>query len=135
MRTYGAGKRRTWRKLHLCVDEADGTILAHELTGSGSHDGQRLAPLLDQAETKLAVPGARLAMVTGDGAYDSFDCHRTILDRDAEPVIPPRAGASLKPPSNLNNPPLTRGQAVKEIWAMVRKAWKQWLPPPAHSLR
>lgn len=89
VRSHGASKRRTWRKLHLGVDAADGTILARDLTGNDRHDGQRLAPLLDQAETRLAALDAKLAKVTGDGAYDSFACHRTILDQGAEPYPDP----------------------------------------------
>jgi hypothetical protein len=34
----GRGKRRTWRKLHLCVDEATKDIVAVDLTASGVHE-------------------------------------------------------------------------------------------------
>ncbi len=57
LKVYGAGewhrykhrvsRRRTWRKLHLGVDERTKEIVAVELTGSRVHDSQRLPTLLD----------------------------------------------------------------------------------------
>jgi Transposase DDE domain len=58
LRVYGAGewhvwkhrvgRRRTWRKLHLGIDETTKEIVAVELTGSRVHDSQLLPTLLDQ---------------------------------------------------------------------------------------
>src|SRR5215510_366466 len=58
LRVYGAGewrvkkhrmsRRRTWRKLHLGIDERTKEILAVELTGSRVHDSQPLPSLLEQ---------------------------------------------------------------------------------------
>jgi len=46
----GKGKRRTWRKLHLCVDETTKDIVAVDLTASGVHDSPRLPAVLDRVE-------------------------------------------------------------------------------------
>src|SRR5882672_8384866 len=72
LRVYGAGewhvykhrvsRSRTWRKLHLGIDERTKEIVAVELTGSRVHDSQQLPPLLEQ----IADP---LEQVSGDGAY------------------------------------------------------------------
>src|SRR5215467_11326008 len=58
LKVYGAGewriykhrvsRKRTWRKLHLGVDERTKEIVAVELTGSRVHDSQPLPSLLEQ---------------------------------------------------------------------------------------
>lgn len=118
VRAHGAGKRRVWRKLHLGVDATSGEILAHELTMNNVHDGQTLPGLLNQVD-------AVIDQVCADKAYDSFSCHRAILDRGARPVIEPRKGASILPPPKLKDPPLTRGEIVQRIHQIGRKEWKK----------
>ncbi|CAM5595993.1 IS5 family transposase ISBam3 [Aquamicrobium terrae] len=117
VRTHGKDQRRVWRKLHLGVDTVTGVILAHALTPSDSHDSTELEGLLGQVEGPIAA-------VYADKAYDSFDIHRAILARKAQPVIPPRKGAAIRPPSRLKDPPPTRGAAVARITEIGRKAWK-----------
>ena len=63
VRQHGWNKRRTWRKLHLGVDEATGEIVAQTLTTNSQDDAGQVEPLLDQIETPIAAVG-------GDGAYD-----------------------------------------------------------------
>ena len=62
-------KRRDWRKLHIGVD-AEGFIVAAELTASSRDDASALPDLLDQIE----VPIRRF---TADGDYD----HRSVYDQ------------------------------------------------------
>jgi hypothetical protein len=38
VRQHGVGKRRTWRKIHLAVDEKTGPILAQQLTDKDTDD-------------------------------------------------------------------------------------------------
>ena len=78
-------KRRDWRKLHIGVD-AEGFIVAAELTASSRDDASTLPDLL----APLEVPIRRF---TADGAYD----HRSVYDRASAAgtenvviVIPPR---------------------------------------------
>ena len=62
LKIYGAGewhirkhrtlRRRTWRKLHLGVDETTKEIVAMDLTASNVHDARRLSSLL----SKTALP-------------------------------------------------------------------------------
>ena len=118
VRVHGVGKRRTWRKLHLGVDEASNEILVHELTGNNVHDGPVLPGLLDQINGPID-------QVSADPAYDSFRCHRAIHDRGARPAIPPRKGASMLPPRAMKDPPPTRGQIVQRIHKIGRKEWKK----------
>ena len=118
VRVHGKGKRRVWRKLHLGVDTLTGAIVAHALTPSETHDGAELEGLLAELEGPIAA-------VYGDGAYDAFDIHSAVLARGAQPVIPPRKGAAIRPPPGLKNPPPTRGAAVARIAEIGRKAWKE----------
>jgi hypothetical protein len=80
------GRRRTWRKLHLGVDEETREIVAVELTTSGVHDGPRLPAVLDQVEGDVG-------QVSGDKAYDSGRCYEAILARGTVPTVPPRRNA------------------------------------------
>src|SRR5215813_11883162 len=105
LRVYGAGewhvwkyrvdRRRTWRKLHLGIDEATKEIVAVELTASRVHDSQPLPALLEQ------IPDP-IGQVSGDGAYDTRKCYETVLQRGATPVFAP----GVRPnPALLRTPP------------------------------
>jgi IS5 family transposase len=82
-RQHGISKRRTWRKLHLGVDEATGEIVAAVVTTTDFHDGEVLRDLLNQIEDEIE-------QVTGDGAYDQRDCDDAMMERGAKASIPPR---------------------------------------------
>ncbi|OCP75279.1 IS5 family transposase, partial [Vibrio parahaemolyticus] len=81
------GKRRVWRKLHLAIDTSTHEIVAAELSLSNVTDAEVL-PI----------------EISGDGAYDTRDCHDAIRFKRAVPLIPPREGAAFwenGPPRNL----------------------------------
>lgn len=44
VRQHGVSKRRTWRKLHVAVDEATGDIVAETLTDNRVDDGHEVSP-------------------------------------------------------------------------------------------
>ena len=102
VRQHGVSKRRTWRKLHLAVDEekppravcseATGEILAAELTLSDVGDGQTLPPLL----ASVKASGVGMKQVSADGGYDSWDCHAAVAGHGARVAIPPRSGSKIK---------------------------------------
>ncbi|MFZ9594949.1 MAG: transposase [Bdellovibrionia bacterium] len=50
VRTHGHSKRRTWRKLHLAVDESDNQILAVVLTTNDFKDNEVLPDLMEQLD-------------------------------------------------------------------------------------
>ena len=64
LKIYGAGewhirkhrtlRRRTWRKLHLGVDETTKEIVAMDLTASNVHDARRLSSLLSKTPGSIA---------------------------------------------------------------------------------
>lgn len=82
------GKRRVWRKLHLAVDTSTHEIIASELSLSTVTDAEVLPNLLKQTRRKILE-------ISGDGAYDTRDCHAAIRIRRAVALIPPRKGAAF----------------------------------------
>ncbi len=91
VRVHGKAGRRVWRKLHLAVDTRTGELHAHALTPSEVHEAGEIKGLLAGIEGPIAA-------VCADKAYDAFDIHAAILARGAQPVIPPRKGATLGRP-------------------------------------
>jgi hypothetical protein len=117
-RQHGISKRRTWRKLHLGVDEATGEILATVVTSNAVHDGEVLDELLNQIEDDIE-------QVSTDGAYDHRHCYEEVAQRGAKPVIPPRKDAVIWQHGNRNAPPHPRDQNLRYIRKHGRKKWKR----------
>jgi len=130
LRVYGAGewhvwkyrvdRRRTWRKLHLGIDEATKEIVAVELTASRVHDSQQLPALLEQ------IPDP-IGQVSGDGAYDTRACYEAVLQRGATPVFVPRRTAQ---PGPAKDPPawrIARARLLQQIAVHGRSAWRRTL--------
>ncbi len=76
------GRRRVWRKLHIAVDTSTHEIVAAELSLSNVTDAEVPPNLLKQTRRKVTE-------VSGDGAYDTRNCHDAIRFKRAVPLIPP----------------------------------------------
>jgi hypothetical protein len=113
-RQHGISKRRTWRKLHLGVDEATGEILAAVVTTNDIHDGEVLNDVLEAIEGDIE-------QVSGDGAYDHRHCYDEISARAAKPVIPPRKDAVIWQHGNCKAPPHPRDKNL-QAWAQAVEA-------------
>ncbi|UJB68738.1 IS5 family transposase [Acaryochloris sp. 'Moss Beach'] len=118
VRQHGISKRRTWRKLHLAVDETTGEILAAVVSTNDWGDSEILPDLLEQI-------GGEIEQVSSDGAYDTSGCYDTITGRGAQPVIPPRKNAVIWQHGNCKAPPHPRDEALRAIHKQGRKKWKQ----------
>jgi hypothetical protein len=121
VRLHGKDKRRTWRKLHLAVDEATHEILSAELTQCGTGDGETLPALLAQVEQAQVA----IDQVSGDGSYDSWACHEVIARHGARAAIPVRAGSKTRQHGNCKAPPLARDQILRRARTIGRAAWKR----------
>ena len=86
VRQHGYTKRRTWRKLHVTVDEATQEIVATLATTNAVGDSEVLPNLLDQIPEPID-------QVSADGSYDTRTCHEAIAQRQARAAIPPRENA------------------------------------------
>jgi hypothetical protein len=127
LRVYGAGewrvwkhwvgRQRTWRKLHLGVDETTKEIVAVELTRSRVHDSQPLPSLLDQ------IPDP-IGQVSGDGAYDTRPCYEAVLQRQAMPTFVPRRTARAGTAKDATEWRAARNRILQQIAARGRSGWK-----------
>ena len=123
VRQHGWSKRRTWRKLHLAVDEATGEIKAAVLSTNNMGDGQVLPDLLAQVEEPIG-------QVSADGSYDSGSCYKVLHKRQEEQgqalrvAIPPRRGARIWQHKNQGEA-LPRDENLRRMRQIGRKRWKQ----------
>lgn len=83
---YGTNAKRTWRKLHIAIDEKH-QIIAWDITPNSTGDMTGAYDLLAQLEHEF--------IVMGDGAYDSFHLNEAILKKQPEAtiIIPPPSTA------------------------------------------
>lgn len=115
VRQHGYSKRRTWRKLHVGMDEATGESLAAVASDKDMADKHVLPDLLAQIE-------GRIAQVGGDGGYDYATCYEALARRGIGAVIPPRSNARLHPKDQRLR---ARDQNIQAIRKAGRKAWKK----------
>ncbi len=118
VRQHGVSKRRTWRKVHLAVDQNTGLIRAAATTTSSTSDGEMLTKLLDQAPQTLC-------QVSADGGYDRRTCYEAIAKREAKAAIPPRRGARIWQHGNCKAERLARDENLRRIRQVGRAQWKR----------
>ncbi len=116
-RTGGAA--RSWRKIHIGIDEQTLEIRAVEVTSSNVGDAPVLPDLLAQ------IPGEEeIATVTADGAYDTRACHDAIAARDAAAIIPPRRNARPWKPDTAGA--RARNEILRASKQLGRTLWRNW---------
>lgn len=124
VRKHGWGKRRTWRKIHLGVDEKSGEITAQVLTDNKIEDAAVLVDLVVDTFNE----GVDINKVGTDGAYDQYDCWDMLVAAEIEPVIPPRENAvfQLNEDGVLTNHPRNRALEIIDEGGQEanRKVWK-----------
>jgi IS5 family transposase len=118
VRQHGYSKRRTWRKLHIGVDEATGEIVAAVATTNDVADHAVIDDLLDQVDGDIE-------QVSGDGAYDKRKCYQAIEARQATAAIPPRKDAKIWRHGNSQKERLNRDENLRRIRQVGRKQWKK----------
>jgi transposase len=118
VRQHGWRKRRTWRKLHLAVDEATGEIIAAVASEAGVSDDAVLPELVAQVEGEIR-------QVSADGAYDKRHCYDALAERGAKAVIPPRRAAKIWQHGNCAGAPWQRDENLRAIRQKGRRRWKQ----------
>jgi IS5 family transposase len=118
VRQHGYTYRRTWRKVHVGVDEASGELVAAVVTTNNYHDSQLLPDLLAQVDEEIG-------QVSGDGAYDRRSCYEALRARQARATIPPQRNAKIWQPGNTKAERLARDQNLRRIRQVGRAAWKR----------
>jgi IS5 family transposase len=118
VRQHGYTYRRTWRKVHLGVDEASGEIVAAVVTTNNYSDSQLLPDLLTQVDDELR-------QVSGDGGYDRRQCYEALQARRVQATIPPQRNAKIWQHGNTKTERLARDQNLRRIREVGRAAWKR----------
>lgn len=118
VRQHGVSRRRTWRKLHLCVDEESLEIIVAGGSTNSVSDGEML-PLM------LAEITDEVRQVSADGIYDQRECYDAINGVKARAAIPPRRGAKIWQHANTRAERLVRDENLRSIRRNGRRAWEQ----------
>ena len=122
VRQHGWTKRRTWRKLHVGVNEATGEVVAQTLTSHRIDDAAQVVPLLTQVDEAVGAVG-------GDGAYDKQKVFDALATPPSGPSIVPlialRKDAKIQQHGNCKAPALARDEILRAIRQKGRKGWKQ----------
>jgi transposase len=111
---HGVSPKRTWRKLHLAVDEHH-QIIAVELTTPEVGDPSAVPDLLGQINSKFDS-------FLADGAYDGNPVSQAVLDKQANAniIIPPHKTAVISAWGNTQ-----RDQHIRTIEAHGRINWQK----------
>ena len=119
VRKHGVSKRRTWRKLHLGVDERTGYIYGEVLTdnGSGGDDAAQVKPIIEQTT-------APLAKLSGDGAYDRKKVWELLEKENIQGIIPPQKNAVYWIDKQGQRLACERNAILDRIAELGRKGWK-----------
>src|SRR3954466_2933131 len=108
VRQHGWSKRRTWRKLHLGVDEATGEIVAAVASEAGVTDDDVVPDVVEQVERPIR-------QVSADGAYDKRKCYEALEATGAKVTIPPRRDAKIWQHGNRDGEPWQRDENLRAI--------------------
>ena len=108
-------QRRTYRKIHLCVDPDTSLIVAGSVTPCQTHDSEALDSTLGSASCLDATQE-----VIGDGAYDRRICYRAARKRKLRLITPPGQRAVIRPEAGL----VARNRAIEECRFLGKANWK-----------
>ena len=115
-----------YRKLHLCVDEQTGEVVAGELTSKRARDSSRVASLVGQIDSPISSARADTAYDAG-GVYEAIENHSA--HRSPRVLIPPRKGALLASGRASSR------QRNRNIAAQARLGKRKWHTESGYSKR
>ena len=118
VRKHGADKRRVWRKVHLAIDADSHEVRAVQMTDHRHGDGEILPDLLAQ------LPEEQIAVISGDGAYDTRTAYAASASRKAALLVPPRRNG--KPWKTRTPGAEERNETLHAIKHLGRRLWRRW---------
>ena len=118
VRQHGYTKRRTWKKLHLCVNESNSEIISASFTDNSFKDNEVFKEMLEGMESQVSK-------VSGDGAYDAQECWDFCHSRGIKGIFPPRKGAKIKKHGNCKGEVLPRDEHIRMIRRMGKKSGRK----------
>lgn len=117
VRKHGAGKHRTWMKLHVAADCDTQQIAAVKLTTNAVDDASELKPLLEAIDHPLT------RSVCADGAYDKNKVRKLLYKQKINQLIPPQHNAVVDKQQRKYKS--QRDDAIRTIAAIGRSEWKK----------
>ena len=119
VRKHGAGKRRTWMKLHIGTDVDTQETVSVILTSNAIDDADCVEGLVLQTEQT----GRSVNSFRGDGAYDKRKVRKYLHNKKIKQIIPPQSNAvkDKKCREFLSE----RDEAIDKIKQTERKEWKK----------
>ena len=118
VRQHGYSKRRTWRKLHLAVNESNSQIEAVVFTDNSCKDNEIFEDLVDDVDGEIK-------QVSADGAYDAKNCYEKSEEKGIKLIVPPRKDAVIQKHGNCSGDPNPRDQHIRDIKKHGEKKWKE----------
>ena len=119
-------KNRDYRKLHLCVDESTGDVVACELTSKSARDSSRVPSLIKQIDRSISSARADSAYDVSI-VYEALENHRA--HHSPRVLIPPRKDAQLASTS------ATTRQRNRNIRTQSRLGKRKWHTESGYSKR
>jgi IS5 family transposase len=115
VRKHGAGKHRTWMKMHLVIDAESQQIKGVKLTSNSIDDSTAAIPMIESIKY-------RIGSLRGDGGYDKHEFRKMLRRKNIRQIIPPQSNAVINYSglAHLSE----RNKAVKKIWEIGRDSWK-----------
>jgi len=80
VRMHGISKRRTWRKLHIGVNESNGEILSAKVTTASIADGDMLVEIISDIDVDIK-------QVSADKGYDKRKCYEVLSGKGIKATI------------------------------------------------
>ncbi|MBA3692776.1 MAG: IS5 family transposase [Acidobacteria bacterium] len=121
VRTHGVSKRRTWRKLHLCIDATTGEVLVAAASENSVSDCAMFPEIL-----RAVAEGEEIEQISADGSYDRRKVYDALNDRAIKrAAIPPRRGAKIWQHGNSRKERLIRDENLRAVRKRGRPKWKR----------
>lgn len=119
VRTHGASKRRTWRKLHLCIDAVTGEVVAAAASENSVSDCAMFPEMLRLVEGEIE-------QISADGGYDRRKVYAALNEKEIKrAAIPPRRGAKIWQHGNSRKERLIRDENLRAVRKKGRAKWKR----------
>ncbi|MDQ3042439.1 MAG: IS5 family transposase [Acidobacteriota bacterium] len=119
VRSHGYTKRRTWRKLHLCLDAATGEVIVAGASENSVSDCQMFPEI-------LRAVAEEIEQISADGSYDRRKVYEAVNQRAIKrAAIPPRRGAKIWQHGNSRKERLIRDENLPVVRKKGRAKWKR----------
>lgn len=119
VRTHGVSKRRTWRKLHLQIDEATGEVVVAGGSENSVSDAAMLVEMLEVNEEEIE-------QLSADGAYDRRQVYQALDKHQIKrAAIPPRKGARIWRHGNTKGERHIRDENLRSVRKHGKPKWKR----------